>query len=123
MSRVSPAREEPVVAPGAGTLAALPRAGHPPSDRSLVEALGLELDESMSLLGRVGLGEVFQFLTPHDRLSDGQQARARLAYTFARSVPSSSTSSLDSTATARRGICIPAVLSTERYRCDRRDCP
>lgn len=56
----------------------------PPSDRSLVEALGLELDESMSLLGRVGLGEVFQFLTPYDRLSDGQQARARLAYTFAR---------------------------------------
>lgn len=56
----------------------------PPSDVPLIDALGLDLSSAMGLLGSVGLGEVFQFLTPFDRLSDGQQARACLAYTFAK---------------------------------------
>ncbi|MFC5060561.1 hypothetical protein [Saccharothrix xinjiangensis] len=56
----------------------------PEDDRPLIELFDLELPDVLALLGRVGLGEAFVFLTPYRRLSDGQRARARLALAYAK---------------------------------------
>ncbi|MFG3284426.1 hypothetical protein [Streptomyces sp. NPDC048111] len=52
-------------------------------DRPLVELFDGPLSRTLHLLGQVGLGEAFTYLTPYARLSDGQQARARLALAYA----------------------------------------
>ncbi len=55
----------------------------PADDRPLIELFELPIADVLALLGRVGLGEAFTFLTPYRQLSDGQRARARLALAYA----------------------------------------
>ncbi|MEU8539749.1 hypothetical protein AB0C52_07060 [Streptomyces sp. NPDC048717] len=57
----------------------------PADDRPLVELFDMPLQKTLSLLGQVGLGEAFTYLTPYNRLSDGQRARARLALAYSES--------------------------------------
>jgi hypothetical protein len=69
----------------------------PLDNRPLVEIFDMPLVKTLSLLGQVGLGEAFTYLTPYHRLSDGQRARARLALAYA---------------TGRRLLVIDEFLST-----------
>ncbi len=61
----------------------VPAEPEPGDDRPLVELFELPLAQTLSLLGQVGLGEAFCYLTPYHLLSDGQRARARLALAYA----------------------------------------
>ncbi|MFD9123317.1 hypothetical protein [Kitasatospora sp. NPDC059571] len=55
----------------------------PTDDRPLLELFDLPLPEALHLLGQVGLGEAFCYLTPYRQLSDGQRTRARIALAYA----------------------------------------
>ncbi|WP_328764174.1 AAA family ATPase [Streptomyces sp. NBC_00272] len=57
--------------------------GEVTDDRPLIDLFDLPLPDTLQLLGQVGLGEAFTYLTPYHRLSDGQRARARLALAYA----------------------------------------
>lgn len=56
-----------------------------PAGRLVVDCLPwLELDLALDALARFGLGEVYSYLSPAERLSTGQQSRLRLAMAYAR---------------------------------------
>jgi ABC-type lipoprotein export system ATPase subunit len=78
---------------GKSTLLNLIRRDHPhavlpaPPERQdvpIIDLVGGDLREAMQLLGYVGLGEAYLYLTPYELLSEGQKARFQLAYALDR---------------------------------------
>jgi len=57
------------------------------TDIPLVDLVGDSLEESLGVLGRVGLGEAYLFLSPYEVLSEGQKARAELALALCQAPP------------------------------------
>ncbi|KAF1340673.1 MULTISPECIES: hypothetical protein [Bacillus] len=53
-------------------------------DIPIIDLLDLELQESMKILGWVGLGEAYLYLTPYSALSEGQKTRFLLAMALSR---------------------------------------
>jgi ABC-type ATPase with predicted acetyltransferase domain len=57
-----------------------------PADRSVIDGLGLGLDEALRLASTAGLADAFLLLRRPEELSDGQRWRLRLAHALARLV-------------------------------------
>ncbi|MDA5110712.1 ATP-binding cassette domain-containing protein [Brevibacillus thermoruber] len=57
----------------------------PPENQNvpIIDLLGTDLEEAIQILGWVGLGEAYLYLTPYSLLSEGQKARFQLAYALA----------------------------------------